>query len=165
MFQTLRTDTTAKPFAVRSVFLAYLFQNDSMKNKIRLDELRTIVEQVLNETPYDEIDFGFLDREDEERNSLKTKASEEFYNRMAKDTEILKQVYHSMLDTQNKEKAKDNFRNLQVMNRVENHMEELYKNPEYTKLRPNRGLLGVYESTFDKFFDDAYEAALKRHNR
>jgi hypothetical protein len=136
-----------------------------MSNKITLSELRKLVKQVISEGPYDDIDFGFLDQEDQEKNTLRIQASEELYNIMAKDTVILKEVYHFFTSSQNEEDAKKKFKYSQYMNRVENYMEELYKNSEYRKNFGDGQLLKICETTFDKFFSAAYEAAKKRHER
>ena len=121
--------------------------------------------QMVNENPYDDIDFGFLDQEDQEKAALKTKASEEFYNKMAKDTVILKEVYHFFSSSQNEEDAKKKFKNSQYWARVENYMGDLYRNAEYRKNFGDGQLLKLCETTFDKFFSAAYEAAKKRHER
>ena len=136
-----------------------------MSNKITLSELRKLVKQVISEGPYDDIDFGFLDQEDQEKAALWTKASEEFYNKMAKDSDILKEIYFLLTSTQNEEEAKKKFKNSQYWARVENYMEDLYKNAEYRKNFGDGQLLKLCETTFDKFFSAAYEAAKKRHER
>lgn len=136
-----------------------------MSNKITLSELRNLVKQVISEGPYDDIDFGFLDQEDQEKAALKTKASEEFYNKMAKDSDILKEIYHLFTSSQNEEESKKKFKNSQYYSRVENYMEDLYKNAEYRKKFGDGQLLKLCETTFDKFFSAAYEAAKKRHER
>ena len=136
-----------------------------MSKKITINELRKLVKQVMSEGPYDDIDFGFLDKEDEEKNALKVKASEEFYNRMVKDYDILKEIYILFKSSQDLEQAKSKFKNSQYMNRVENYMEDLYKNAEYRKKFGDGELLKLCEKTFDKFFLAAYEAAEKRHER
>lgn len=136
-----------------------------MSKKITLSELRKLVKQVINEGPYDEIDFGFLDQEDQEKAALWTKASEELYNKMAKDSEILKEIYRIFLDMPDAFSAKAKFENSQYYNRVENYMEDLYRNPEYRKKFGDGQLLKVCQTTFDKFWHDAYEAAKKRHER
>ena len=121
--------------------------------------------QMVNETPYDDIDFGFLDQEDQEKNTLRIQASEELYNRMAKDSIILKEIYHFFTSSQNEEDAKKKFKNSQYYSRVENYMEDLYKNSEYRKKFGDGELLKLCEKTFDKFFRAAYDAANKRHER
>ena len=136
-----------------------------MSNKITLSELRNLVKQVISEGPYDDIDFGFLDQEDQEKAALKTKASEEFYNKMAKDSDILKEIYHLFTSSQNEEESKKKFKNSQYYSRAENYMEDLYKNAEYRKKFGDGQLLKLCETTFDKFFSAAYEAAKKRHER
>ena len=136
-----------------------------MSNKITLSELRNLVKEVISEGPYDDIDFGFLDQEDQEKAALKTKASEEFYNKMAKDSDILKEIYHLFTSSQNEEESKKKFKNSQYYSRVENYMEDLYKNAEYRKNFGDGQLLKLCETTFDKFFSAAYEAAKKRHER
>lgn len=136
-----------------------------MSNKITLSELRNLVKEVISEGPYDDIDFGFLDQEDQEKAALKTKASEEFYNKMAKDSDILKEIYHLFTSSQNEEESKKKFKNSQYYSRVENYMEDLYKNAEYRKKFGDGQLLKLCETTFDKFFSAAYEAAKKRHER
>lgn len=136
-----------------------------MSNKITLSELRNLVKEIISEGPYDDIDFGFLDQEDQEKAALKTKASEEFYNKMAKDSDILKEIYHLFTSSQNEEESKKKFKNSQYYSRVENYMEDLYKNAEYRKKFGDGQLLKLCETTFDKFFSAAYEAAKKRHER
>lgn len=136
-----------------------------MSNKITLSELRKLVKQVISEGPYDDIDFVFLDQEDQQKAALKTKASEEFYNKMAKDTIILKEIYNFFTSSQNEEDAKKKFKNSQYWARVENYMEDLYKNAEYRNNFGDGQLLKLCETTFDKFFSAAYEAAKKRHER
>ena len=136
-----------------------------MSKKITINELRKLVKQVMSEGPYDDIYFGFLDKEEEEKNALRVKASEEFYNRMVKDYDILKEIYIFFKSTQDLEQAKSKFKNSQYMNRVENYMEELYKNSEYKKNFGDGELFKICQTTFDKFFNDAYEAAKKRHER
>ena len=136
-----------------------------MSNKITLSELRKLVKQVISEGPYDDIDFGFLDQEDQEKAALWTKASEEFYNKMAKDSDILKEIYRIFLDMPDAFSAKAKFKNSQYYNRVENYMEDLYRNAEYRKKFGDGQLLKLCETTFDKFWNAAYEAARKRHER
>jgi len=119
--------------------------------------------QIINETPYDDIDFGFLDQEDQEKAALWTKASEEFYNKMAKDSDILKEIYRIFLDMPDAFSAKAKFKDSQYYNRVENYMEDLYRNAEYRKKFGDGQLLKLCETTFDKFWHAAYEAAKKRH--
>lgn len=136
-----------------------------MSNKITLSELRKLVKQVISEGPYDDIDFGFLDKEDQEKAALWTKASEELYNKMAKDSDILKEIYLLFTSSQNEEESKKKFKNSQYYNRVENYMEDLYKNAEYRKRFGDGQLLKLCETTFDKFWHAAYEAAKKRHER
>ena len=84
---------------------------------------------------------------------------------MAKDSIILKEIYHFFTSSQNEEDAKKKFKYSQYMNRVENYMEELYKNSEYRKNFGDGQLLKICETTLDKFFSAAYEAAKKRHER
>lgn len=135
-----------------------------MAQKISINELRKLVKQVISEGPYDDIDFGFLDQEDQEKSALWTKASEEFYNKMAKDSDILKEIYRIFLDMPDESSAKAKFMNSQYYNRVENYMEDLYRNYDRKKFGDGQ-LLKLCETTFDKFFSAAYEAAKKRHER
>ncbi len=136
-----------------------------MSKKITINELRKLVNQVINEGPYDDIDFSFLDKEDEEKNALRVQASEELYNKMAKDSDILKEIYYLYQSTQDLDQAKSKFKYSQYMNRVENYMEDLYKNNDYKKNFGDGQLLKICEEAFDKFFSAAYEAAKKRHER
>ena len=84
---------------------------------------------------------------------------------MAKDSDILKEIYHLFTSSQNEEESKKKFKNSQYYSRVENYMEDLYKNAEYRKKFGDGQLLKLCETTFDKFFSAAYEAAKKRHER
>jgi hypothetical protein len=136
-----------------------------MSNKITLSELRKLIKQVINEGPYDDIDFGFLDQEDQEKNALRIQASEEFYNKMVKDLDILKEIYRLFTSSNSEENAFSKFKDSQYYSRVEHYMEDLYKNVEYRKKFGDGQLLKICESTFEKFFSAAYEAAKKRHER
>ncbi|MCE2742307.1 MAG: hypothetical protein LW701_01825 [Fluviicola sp.] len=136
-----------------------------MSNKITLSELRKLIKQVINEGPYDDIDFGFLDQEDQEKNALRIQASEEFYNKMVKDLDILKEIYRLFTSSNGEENAFSKFKDSQYYSRVEHYMEDLYKNVEYRKKFGDGQLLKICESTFEKFFSAAYEAAKKRHER
>ena len=83
----------------------------------------------------------------------------------AKDSDILKEIYFLLTSSQNEEEAKKKFKNSQYWARVENYMEDLYKNAEYKKNFGDGQLLKLCETTFDKFFSAAYEAAKKRYER
>ena len=138
-----------------------------MKKVIKLNEsdLEKIVKRVINEGPYDEIGFDFLDREDEEKAAIKLSASESLYNKMAKDLDILKEIYHIFVSSQSIEEAFNKFKNSQYMNRVENYMEELYKIPDLKKISGDGEIFSLCQSTFNKFFHDAINAAKKRYDR
>lgn len=138
-----------------------------MKKVIKLNEsdLEKIVKRVINEGPYDEIGFDFLDREDEEKAAIKLSASESLYNKMAKDVDILKEIYHIFVSSQSIEEAFNKFKNSQYMNRVENYMEELYRIPELNKISGSGEIFNLCQSTFNKFFHDAINAAKKRYDR
>lgn len=138
-----------------------------MKKVIKLNEsdLEKIVKRVINEGPYDEIGFDFLDREDEEKAAIRLKASESFYNRMAKDVDILKEMYRVFTSSQSIEEAFNKFKNSQYMNRVENYMEELYSMPDLKRVSGDGEILNLCQSTFNKFFYDAIDAAKKRYDR
>jgi hypothetical protein len=74
-------------------------------------------------------------------------------------------VFNGKIASQNEEESKKKFKNSQYYSRVENYMEDLYKNTEYRKKFGDGQLLKLCETTFDKFFSAAYEAAKKRHER
>lgn len=133
--------------------------------KINLTELRRLVEQVLNEDAYDDISFDFMDREDERKSQIKRDASEAFYNKLAKDEAILKEMFIIIKQSRNKESAKSKIRDSQVFNRIEQIMEEIYKFPELKSVTGQGEIFDLLKATYDKFFEDVYGKSMERINR
>ncbi len=142
-----------------------------MKRTIRLTEsdLERVVKRVINETPFDEIDFGFMDQEELEKEQLRTRVKEILYNKMAQDKEILREMYRMIVDSLSENQAKGKFKDSQIYNRVERYMELIYGGKlDGINIRGMFGdgeLFSILEKTFDKFFSDVYTKVIERHNR
>lgn len=130
--------------------------------KINLSELRRIVSQVIKEDAYDDISFDFMDREEERKKQIKQNASEAFYNKLAKDEVILKEMFHIIKESQSKSSAKNKIRDSHIFNRIENAMEEIYRFPELKSVTDEGEIFNLLNVTYDKFFEDVYNKAIDR---
>lgn len=133
--------------------------------KINLSELRKMVKSVLKEDAFDDINFDFLDKDEQRKNEIKNQASETFYNSLAKNELVLRDIFRFVKESQSKEEAKKKFQNSQTFNKVEQSMNEIYKIPDIRKELGDNEIFSMLEKTFDMFFDKVYEKSIERINR
>lgn len=136
-----------------------------MEKRITLSELRKMIKKAIMEGPYDDISFDFMDKEDERKNRIKQDASESFYNKMAKDEVVVKEIFRSVKESRDKEEAMKKFEHSQHFNRVERYMDETYVFPELKSVTANLEIHDLLSRTWNKFFDKVYEKSIERINR